>query len=161
MTEGTKSWLFGCHSIIHSYYVIKSWKILYKKYPKFWQMICILLHDIGYWGTDYLTNKSNEGHAELGAKIARSLFGDKGYYLILGHSSKAVKKHNIDFSKLEAPDDYSWIISSMLWLKWNHWVEGFNITSPESWKEAVKKNWESGERTKSSYDNFLKLNGGK
>lgn len=35
MTEGTRTILFGAHSIIHSILVIQSWKILYGKYPKF------------------------------------------------------------------------------------------------------------------------------
>lgn len=140
LSQGTKSWLFGCHSIIHSYYVIKAWKHLYKKYPAWWQLICILLHDIGYCGKEYLTEKSNEGHADLGARIAYSLFGKKGWALVIGHSRSSAAKFHMPLSELEAPDDYSWILASVWWLKTNTWVEP-GLQGVE-WQEIVKKNWE-------------------
>jgi hypothetical protein len=143
ISEGTLSWLFGCHSIIHSWYVIKAWKILYKEWPCFWEIVCILIHDIGYCGKNYITNNSNAGHAELGAKIALNFFGDKGWLLVLGHSRTSALKYDIPLSKLEAPDDYSWLIASSWWLKSNHIVEPFKCSWDE-WVEVVRKNWENG-----------------
>ncbi len=63
MKQGTVSVLFGCHSIIHSMIVIVAWVKWYGHWPEFWQIICILLHDIGHWGKQYLDNyeeKKNE-----------------------------------------------------------------------------------------------------
>ena len=143
ISQGTISWLVGAHSIIHSYYVVKAWKHLYGCYPAFWQLVCIFFHDIGYWGMNYADNKSNAGHAELGAKICGFLFGEKGRLLVLGHSAQAVKKHGISYSWLEAPDDYSWILASTTWMSWNMLVEPY-LHDPEEWKLLVKRNWESG-----------------
>lgn len=50
MKEGTKSVLFGAHSVVHSIMVIIAWKKLYFKWPSWKEIVCIFLHDIGYWG---------------------------------------------------------------------------------------------------------------
>lgn len=142
MTEGTKSVLFGCHSLIHSFMVLKSWVFLYKNFPTFWQIMCIFIHDIGYIGTNYLTERSNNNHAELGAKIGKIFFGEKAWLFLIGHSRSASKKYKIPLSKLEAPDDYSWIIAPKWFLKWNMIAEpGLH---GEKWREAVKENWSNG-----------------
>jgi len=142
MTEGTKSVLFGAHSVIHSYFVAKSWRLLYGKWPTFKECIVILLHDVGYCGMDYLSNRSNAGHAELGARICGRLLGKEHALLALGHSSAAQKKYGIPQSKLELPDEYSWVIAPLWWMKLNHCVERFP-TTPEMWKKAVTDNFNS------------------
>jgi hypothetical protein len=144
MKEGTKSWLFGCHSIVHSYYVFKAWKVLYGSYPNFMETICILLHDIGYIGIDYLSNKSNKGHAILGAKIAKFLFGEAGWNLVIGHSRADSKANNVPLSPLEGPDDYSWLLAPDWWLDFNRFIEP--QLAGRAWKKKVKDNWESGKR---------------
>ena len=120
MKEGTKSVLFGAHSVVHSIMVIIAWKKLYFKWPSWKEIVCIFLHDIGYWGKNYISDKSNDGHAELGCKLAHRLLGAKYGYLVLGHSAAACKKFGISKSKLEAPDDYSWVIAPLLWMKWKN-----------------------------------------
>jgi len=142
MTEGTKSWLFGCHSITHSILVIKAWKHIYKVYPKLWQIICIFLHDIGYCGTNYITDKTNKQHALMGAVIAKKLFGQKGYDFCIGHSMSYCIEHGLPLSKLEAPDDYSWIIAPHWFLKLNTIIEP--QLHHERWRQAVKDNWAKG-----------------
>lgn len=122
MKEGTITVLFGNHSIIHSIYVIKAWKLLYGTYPKFWQIICIFIHDIGYFGMNYLSGECNNGHAELGSKLAKILFGQKGFNLVAGHTRSTAKKYDLPLSELEAPDDYSWIISPDWFLKWGSFI---------------------------------------
>ena len=77
LSEGTVSVLFGCHSAVHSYYVAKAWRYLYGSWPTWREMLCILLHDIGYIGKDYWSDRSNSGHADLGATIAGLLLGNK------------------------------------------------------------------------------------
>lgn len=87
MTEGTISVLFGCHSVIHSLCVLRAWRYLYRRWPWGWQIVCIFLHDVGHWGRDYLSNpEEKEDHWYLGAKIARWLFGMKGWQLVKGHT---------------------------------------------------------------------------
>ena len=140
ISEGTKSVLFGSHSIIHSFFVAKAWKILYKQNPTLKELFVILVHDLGYCGTNHLTNKTNAGHAELGANICKKLLGPEYYFLALGHSSAAQKKFNIPASKLELPDEYSWIIAPMWWLEFNHRIEKFPV-SAKQWKNAVTKNF--------------------
>jgi len=49
LSEGTKSVLFGSHSLIRSYLVIKAWKQLYKKNPAIKELIVILLYDQLLW----------------------------------------------------------------------------------------------------------------
>ena len=87
MKQGTVSVLFGCHSIVHSFLVLASWRILYGRFPKFWQIVCIFIHDIGHWGLDYLDNEDEKKkHWILGAKIAFYLYGKKGFFLCAGRS---------------------------------------------------------------------------
>lgn len=148
MKEGTKSILFGSHSVIHSILVIIAWKKIYRTIPSFKEIVCIFLHDIGYFGTNHLSNKTNLGHAELGAKVAHWLFDKKGTKyrdLILGHSLTACKKYNIEPSLLERPDEYSFIIAPMWWMKLNHKIEKFDIPA-EVWKKEVTKNFYSSKR---------------
>lgn len=119
MTEGTKSVLIGAHSAMHSFQVFRAWRRVYGKYPKLWQTVCIALHDIGYWGRNYLSEMSNDGHAEVGARIARALFGERGWRLVAGHSTSSQRKFGISPSELELPDDVSWLISPIWWLRIN------------------------------------------
>ncbi len=78
MKQGTVSVLIGCHSVIHSLIVLVAWVRLYGKFPVWWQIVCILLHDVGHWGKNYLDNyEEKKQHSILGAKIAGKLFGQK------------------------------------------------------------------------------------
>lgn len=93
--------------------MIVAWKKLYRHFPNWWQTICILLHDIGHWGKDYLDNyEEKKHHAELGAKVAGFLFGKKGYALIAEHNAYNTERR----SKLYVPDKYSWVIAPVWWM---------------------------------------------
>ena len=82
MKQGTLSVLFGCHSFVHCTIVLMEWIKLYHRMPKLWQIACIYLHDIGHWGKDYLDDyELKKHHHELGAKVCRYLFGQKGKQL--------------------------------------------------------------------------------
>ena len=148
MKQGTWSVLLGCHSTIHSVMVILAWKKLYGKLPNCWETVCILLHDIGHWGKDYLDNYDEKmQHGELGAKIAKTLFGQKGFDLIIGHNGY----QGYARSKLYAPDKYSWLIAPDIWIMSNTIAEPKlirkNSTRKESavmFKDAMKKNIDSG-----------------
>jgi len=127
MTEGTRSWLFGFHNILHSIAVYVAWIKLYKKIPTFMETFCILIHDVGYCGMNYITNKSHEGHEVLGAKIAGHIFGKKGYDLCIGHRSHG--------KALEVPDEYSHILMPMWVIQLQHVFEnGEDLLQPPEWK---------------------------
>jgi len=152
MTEGTRSVLIGCHSSIHSYYVFKAWRRLYGTYPKPWEIICILLHDIGHIGLQYLSDpKAKDNHWRLGARIASLLFGDKGYQLVAGHTEKS----GVPQSLLKRADKYSWLIAPEWWLWANFWIEGFT-GNPIHWKEQVRKDIERGD-WRDNHDAYLDM----
>ncbi len=148
MKQGTLSVLFGCHSVIHSLVVMVAWVKLYHRLPSGWQIVCIFLHDIGHWGKQYLDDyEQKKRHAELGAKVAMWLFGQKGYDLILGHNpyNGSIK------SALHDPDKYSWVIAPIWWMITNTWFEpklqrngSTRLESAVMFKEAMRENWNTG-----------------
>jgi len=148
MKQGTISVLFGCHSVIHSLLVIRSWKILYGKYPKFWELVCILLHDIGHWGLNYLSNyEEKKMHWHTGATLAGHLLGARGWDLTAGHCEYSGCK----ISPLYKADKYSWYIAPIWWIWWTTTVEpklkcGLGkMEQIRRFKSQVKESIESGE----------------
>ncbi len=148
MKQGTMSVLFGCHSPIHSLVVLVAWCRLYHKLPSWWQIVCISIHDIGHWGKNYLDNyEEKKQHGILGARIAKRLFGQKGYDLIAGHNPYNGSQR----SQLHDPDKYSWVIAPVWWMITNTWFEkklqrrgSSRRESALMFKEAMRDNWESG-----------------
>lgn len=148
MKQGTVSVLFGCHSPVHSLMVLIAWRKLYRRWPAFWQLVCIFLHDIGHWGKDYLDNyEEKQAHGILGAQIAGKLFGKKGYDLCAGHNMY----QGAPKSELHDPDKYSWVIAPVWWMTSNAYFEPKlqrkGSTKRESavmFKEAMRKNGEAG-----------------
>lgn len=107
MSLGTKTLLFGVHQIfIHPFLVTIAWIILYKSLPNLRELICIFIHDWGYWGKKDLKGADGDTHPELGAKIALFIFGEKYKQFILGHSTFYTCRNDIEVSKLMAPDKY-------------------------------------------------------
>lgn len=159
MKQGNWSVLFGCHSIVHCLVVIVAWKKLYGRFPNWWQTVCILIHDIGHWGKDYLDNyEEKKRHAELGAKVAGFLFGQKGYDLIFGHNAYNGQKR----SQLYEPDKYSWVIAPSLWMLSNQIFEPKLIRrgrgrweSVVMFKEAMRENMKNGFKEQ-GHDIYLK-----
>ncbi len=148
MKQGTVSVLFGCHSPIHSLIVWIAWVKLYKRYPNWWQTICIFLHDIGHWGKDYLDDyEQKKRHGILGARIANFLFGQKGFDLVSGHNPY----NGAPKSLLHDPDKYSWVIAPTLWMVTNTWFEpklqrkgSSRFESALMFKNAMRENMDSG-----------------
>ncbi|KKM25085.1 hypothetical protein LCGC14_1598570 [marine sediment metagenome] len=151
MKQGTISVLLGCHSPIHSLIVIMAWRKLYGHFPNWWQFICILIHDIGHWGKDYLDDyEQKKQHGELGSKIAHFLFGKKGYELVVGHNPY----NGAPRSLLHDPDKYSWVIAPTFWMVSNTWFEpklqrkgSTRLESALMFKKAMKENMETGFKT--------------
>lgn len=107
MKLGTKSLLFGVHQfILHPLLVWFSWILLYKNAPNWKELICIFIHDWGYWNIFFLKDAEGDRHPEVAAKIANKLFGQKYYFFILGHSTFYNTRYDVKISKLMAPDKY-------------------------------------------------------
>lgn len=110
MRVGTKSLLFGVHQFaIHPLVVLIAWVNLYG-WPSWKELICIFVHDWGYWGKPNMDGEEGESHPELGAKIAGKLFDrvtwdefrDDEIYskLVLYHSRHYAKNAGAEPSKL-------------------------------------------------------------
>lgn len=147
MKQGTASVLFGCHSSIHALIVLITWRRWHKCWPAWWQVVCILLHDIGHWGKNYLDDyEAKKKHSLLGAVVAWQLFGDKGYDLVAGHN----QYEGHERSELYHPDKYSWVIAPVWWLMSNQIFEPKLIRknsgrkeSAVMFKDAMRKNMQT------------------
>jgi len=146
MTEGTKSYLIGCHQFfLHPLWVLLAWRIHFKRWPKLWQIICIVLHDIGICGRDYLSGDKN-GHWELGAKIAQGFFlrlgfpslAWKSWWFCAGHTTEP----GLPRSDLFWADKISNLVRPRWWGWLSYWIEDFNseAAKPPEWERIVKEN---------------------
>jgi hypothetical protein len=89
MKTGTKSLLFGVHQIFwHPITVILAWRWLYRSLPSLKEVICIIVHDWGYWGKINMDDEEGEKHPELGAMLAHRLFDRVEWYPCLGYNSE-------------------------------------------------------------------------
>jgi len=154
MTEGTKSYLIGCHQfLLHPIWVLMAWRLEYKSWPGWWEVVCIFLHDIGHIGKQYLSDpKQKAEHWKLGAKIADRLFGGKGFLMIAGHNTHS----GYPRSRLYIPDKRSWIVAPMWWLYTNYWIEDFRTEAawPRKWKKIIAENIRNN-YPKSSHELYL------
>jgi len=115
MTVGTKSLLFGVHQfIIHPIVVLVAWFNLYGL-PTWRELICIVIHDWGYFGKPNMDGPEGESHPELGASIAGWLFGRRHRSLCLYHSRHYARRHHLEPSKLCWADKLS-IMYEPWWL---------------------------------------------
>lgn len=74
MTMGTRTLLVGVHQfILHPLFVAIAWVKLYRRLPRWWEAICIAVHDIGYLGCPNIDGKEGERHPERGAILADKL----------------------------------------------------------------------------------------
>jgi len=150
LSEGTKSYLFGCHQfLLHPLWVLIAWRLEYKSWPKWWELVCIFLHDIGICGREYLSNKkAKKGHWYLGARESSWLFnsglfsfmhlGLKPYLFIAGHSPS---ESGHPESKLYRADKRSWLVAPIWWLWWNYKIEKYKSwsSSPREWQRLVRQ----------------------
>jgi predicted HD phosphohydrolase len=153
MTEGTKSYLFGCHQfLIHPLCVLFAWVKIYRRCPEPWQVVCIFLHDIGHIGKQYLSNyEDKKNHWFLGAQIAGMLFGAKGILFVAGHT----KQSRYSRSALFLPDKVSWLIAPRWWLRSNRLIEKqLSVISTEEFQRNVADNIRNGCR-RGTHDIYL------
>jgi hypothetical protein len=108
MKMGTKSVLFGVHAFWwHPITVLFAWYELYG-IPSWKKLICIFVHDLGYWGKPNMDGKEGEEHPELGANFAHKYL-DRAivkehefwyYNFCLYHSRTTAKNNNVEPSEL-------------------------------------------------------------
>ncbi|WP_242966723.1 hypothetical protein [Desulfosporosinus sp. FKA] len=97
---GTRSLLFGVHQYLwHPVTVWLAWKELYGR-PNWQETLCIVLHDLGYWGKKSMNGNDGVNHPEAGAELAGRLFGEEYRQLVLGHSRSYAQSHNTNPSRL-------------------------------------------------------------
>jgi hypothetical protein len=97
---GTKSLLFGVHQFAwHPFTVFLAWRKLYGL-PTWREIVCIIIHDWGYWGCSDMDGQSGSQHPFLGAKIAGKLLGALYWQLVISHSRSLCSKANILPSRL-------------------------------------------------------------
>lgn len=112
MKIGTKSLIFGIHQIfIHPIVVYRAWKYLYGR-PTSKELICIIIHDWGYFGKPNLDGEEGTTHPEGGAKIANFLLGTEYRDLCLTHSRHYARKLGMIPSKLCWADKLSFAFES-------------------------------------------------
>lgn len=117
MKIGTKSILFGTHQfILHPFFVLCAWLILYKKFPKFHELAAIITHDLGYLGLPNMDGTEGEQHPEIMANWFTNNYNCKMIANeILGHSRFYARKNNIPLSKLFKADKLSIVL-------YPHWL---------------------------------------
>jgi hypothetical protein len=124
MTTGTKSLLFGVHQFIwHPITVIIAWYKLYHALPSWREVICIIIHDWGYWGKENMNGEKGIKHPELAWEIALYLFDDpKWAYFCLYHSRHYARDNKMPPSLLCWADKISilydpwWFYLPRAWL---------------------------------------------
>lgn len=100
MKVGTKSLLFGVHQVfIHPLFVLISWFKLYGR-PTWRELVCIIIHDWGYFGCPNMDGHEGKRHPEKGAMIALKLFGPDYHDLVLYHSRHYSRANGVEPSKL-------------------------------------------------------------
>lgn len=110
MKIGTKSLLFGVHQIIiHPICVYRAWRYLYGR-PKWREVICIIIHDWGYFGKPNIDGPEGSRHPEYAARLATKLFGIRYGDLCLYHSRHYARDAVQEPSKLCWADKLSIIM---------------------------------------------------
>lgn len=91
MKVGTKSLLFGVHQFAwHPWTVYRAWVHLYGR-PTWRELLCIIIHDWGYWGAPNMDGEEGTAHPEFGARLAAKLAGAEAGREVLVHSRHYAK----------------------------------------------------------------------
>lgn len=143
MRTGTKSLLFGVHQIFwHPVTVLLAWIWLYRELPNLKELVCIVIHDWGYWGKANMDDEDGESHPEWAAGVAHEFLDsvdrvfdpwgmcvsteeETTYHdLCLYHSRHYARKHNHEPSKLCWADKCSIIFDPWLLYLPRAWATG-------------------------------------
>ena len=150
MNTGTKSLLFGVHQIfIHPVVVLIAWTKLYG-WPNWKELVCIIIHDWGYWGKKNMDDEEGESHPEWAAKAAHGLLDFPRLYtftyfnLCLYHSRHYARNYGVEPSKLCWADKLSILYEPWWFYLPRAWMSG-ELT--EYRKLAAKAAFISEEKT--------------
>jgi len=122
MKVGTKSLLFGVHQFIwHPITVLLAWWKLFGR-PNWRELVCVIIHDWGYWGCPNMDGGEGERHPEFGAKLAGKLFGAQYHDLCLYHSRTYARSVGVIPSKLCWADKLSILYEPWWWYLPRAWL---------------------------------------
>lgn len=102
MKNGTKSLLFGVHQfLIHPIIILWAWWIIYRRFPRLYELCAIITHDWGYWGLAKMDDEQGERHPKIiadwwwkiGSTSLTSTFRWSVSQEILGHSRFYITRH--------------------------------------------------------------------
>src|ERR1700758_4296148 len=112
MRVGTKSVLFGVHSVlVHPWLVAAAWWKLFG-FPwdaRLW--LCFAAHDLGYWGCPNVEGCEGEDHVLLGGRILRVVGGASWETFCLCHSRNWAKKTGLPISRLCVADKLAFVLT--------------------------------------------------
>ncbi|MCE5265708.1 MAG: hypothetical protein LLG97_19540 [Deltaproteobacteria bacterium] len=148
MKTGTKSILFGVHQfVIHPIVVLIAWITLYGR-PNWKTMICIVIHDWGYWGKARMDDEDGERHPEWAADFVWDMFHDMDMWaLCMFHSRHHARSRNAEPSRLCWADKLSIIYEPWWFYLPRAWASGelqeYRITAAKggffpAWKSNRK-----------------------
>lgn len=124
MRVGTKSVLFGVHAFaVHPLLVGISWRILYRRWPRWSEWVAIFLHD-NYWGLPNIDGVEGKQHPARNAKLARWLGGLYAEELVRFHSRTFARAASRSPSALCAPDKYSILLEPEFFYLWRARLSG-------------------------------------
>lgn len=122
MKVGQRSLLFGVHQFIwHPITVLIAYWKLYGR-PNWPEIVCIFIHDWGYWFCANMDGPEGERHPEYAARLAGKWFGPRYYDLCLYHSRHYARTADALPSKLCWADKLSiayepwWFYLPRAWL---------------------------------------------
>lgn len=154
MNTGTKSLLFGVHQIVwHPITVFLAWCELYGL-PNWKELVCIVIHDWGYWGSPNMDGAEGEKHPEYAAKVA-SFWLDTNFEKVF----ETERKTGIFLTKEELkalePTEWKWhyfcLLHSRHYAKRHHmipsrlcWADKLSIKY-DPWWFYLPRAWLSGE----------------
>ena len=133
LTLGTRSLLFGNHQfLLHPIFVTWGWKKYHGKWPNWKELICIVIHDWGYWGKPNMDGEEGQDHPWWAANRALMRLDPsdgsmrfKYHNLCLYHSGRLAKQDKRPMSDLGWPDKLGSILQP-----WWLWV-GLGLLSGE------------------------------
>lgn len=100
MKVGRKSLLFGVHQFLwHPITVLAAWLHLYGR-PSWKELVCIIIHDWGYWFAPNMDGPEGEQHPLFAARLAGKWLGPEYFDLCLYHSRHYSRHVGVEPSKL-------------------------------------------------------------
>lgn len=90
--------------------VLRAWWIIYRRFPKLYELCAILTHDLGYWGLSKMDDEQGERHPEIMSNWWHKGYGKYSIFCwniateIRGHSGFYITRHGGKLSPLFRAD---------------------------------------------------------